>query len=73
MYIFPNIAGIIIKVTKDGQIAGIRAIRLKNSPSDFFCDLLLGRRFELCALFFLQLQVKAKAALFTQVTNIFVT
>jgi hypothetical protein len=35
-YIFPKSVAIIIKVTKDGQVAGIRATRLKNSPSDFF-------------------------------------
>ena len=66
-YIFPKSAAIIIKVTKDGQVAGIRATRLKNSPSDFCRYLiLLGRRFELCAHgFFFAFLSKGEAALFT--------
>ena len=37
-HIFTNITATFIKITKDSQIAGIRAVRLQKSPSDFFAQ-----------------------------------
>ena len=54
-HIFPNITATFIKITKDSQIAGIRAIRLQKVLV-IFCSI---SRFEFYArIFFLHVQVK---------------